>query len=104
MSMTIEALKTIAKRHQYEGVLEISYDESTANFFIKPEDILSDKSFEVINGVELLKVPGHLRNKKTGMNDISCTVYRTIDDIRAVVCLNDVKDRENIDHVNLYLY
>lgn len=102
--MTINTLKAIAKKHEYGGILEISYDDNNCNFFIAPEDILREDSFTIIDGVELLVVPGRLKNKKTGMEDIECTVYRTIDEIRTVVCLNDIKDRENVDYVNLYMY
>lgn len=104
MGMSIGAIKAIAKKHQYNGILQISYDEGCSNFFIEPKDVLKEGAFVVMDGKELLMVPGAMKNKKTGMRDIECTTYRTIEDIRAVVCINDPTKKELIDYADQYAY
>ena len=100
--MTVEAMKAIAKKHQYGGILQVTYDDGTSNFFIEPKDVLKENAFVTLGGCEFLVVPGTMKNKKTGMRDIECTVYRSLDDARAVVCINDLSKKESIDYVDQY--
>ena len=104
MAMTIQALKAIAKEHQYQGILQISYDDGGCNFFIEPGDVLKEGALVTMGGIEFLKVPGTVKDVKTGMKDIKCTTYRTIEDIRTIVCLHNIKDKTKIDYADQYMY
>lgn len=100
--MSIAAIQEIIKKHGVGSIVEFGYDDGGSLYFLEPEDVLDPNSFLKIGDVELIKVKGRFMNKKTGMRDIEGTVYRTVDDIRCITLVNDIKKKPDVDPLNVY--
>lgn len=100
--MSIDMLKEIAKRQGTDCIIQFGYDDGGSLYFVEPEDVFNPDNFLKVGDVEVIKVRGKFMNKKTGMRDIEGTVYRTVDDIRCITCINNIKDKDNLDRLTLY--
>ena len=121
--MTIEALKAIISEHQgsytqevtnksgevekiekdFNGILILYCDNDKVALTLGgPDDTnITDDSFKIVGGIEMLVLDAKLLSKKTGKNDIGATVYVPCSDIQRVVCINDVKELPYVDRANL---
>lgn len=100
--MSIDAIQEIVRIHGAGSIVEFGYDDGGSLFFLEAEDVFDPNIFLKIGDVELIKVKGKFMNKKTGMRDIEGTVYRTVDGIRCITLVNDIKKKPDVDPLNVY--